>query len=181
MGGKDFSVLYAGDLKRRVGSDNLLPSWNRHGAGVRYKMDNGDVKVSLQQGDPDVEGPLAYEAVYNGQSNTLRGSPQYRLRAQRAGGVPAYDANVKVSGPKGINGGLDLSFNDGEPSLSGYTEFGTKRTIAKGLDVSADAKVTATPTNNELAEMLSVEPINLRASANLETLLPSIAASGSEV
>jgi len=178
-GTKGVSARYALDAKRRAGAENVLPNWLRHSAGLRYASPLGNLKVNLQQADPAAaDGKLGYEAVLEGDISgpQVRGSPHYTLRASQEAGVAAYGGNLKLTGPTGFTGSLDVQQSGGQTSLSGQGQYAGKRTVAKGIEVGLDAKVSATP-----EDLLQLQPVGVTASADLAQLVPSVADKGSSL
>lgn len=174
---KGLSALYAIDAKRKGDASNLLPSSIRQGAGLRYTSQAGDAKVVVHQSEEGAGADV--EAVLSGSLEGQIGNPTYVLRASKEKGQPAeYLGKVKLAGPKGVNAGLQLEVSDNKPSLSGYTELEYGRQITKGLEVSADTKIVATPTSEE---RLKLQPIGLTAKADLAAFLPSLLTTGSGV
>jgi len=173
---KGVTARYALDLKRRAGSGTALPSWVRQTAGLRYDSPAGRLKVNVQQADPDTKGQLGYEAVLEGDLTGphAHGSPHYVLRAADG----SYEAKVGLTGPKGLTGGLRLGYEDGKAAASGHGEYAATKSVAKGIDVSVDAKVTATSAGDE---PVNLHPIGLTASADLASLIPSVVDKGSSV
>jgi len=181
-GAKGVSARYALDAKRRAGAENILPSWFRHSAGLRYASAVGDLKVNLQQADPDdAQASLGYEAILDGDvpGASKYGAPHYTLKAAQEGGDSAsYEAKVKLSGPKGLKGGLAMTSQNGKSTLSGHGEYEAKRAVASGIELGVDAKVTA---DSAADDKLSLQPIGLTANAELDKLVPGLADQGSSV
>lgn len=171
------SAMYAVDLKRRAASGSLAPGWFRHGLGLRYSSDLGDFKVNVHQPSPDgPEGDVELEAIYSGDLAGKPGSPTYSLAASRAAGESnSYEGSVKVKGPEGVTGGLSVGVKDGAAKVSGWTDLSAHRDVADGVGLSASTRVVASPDGAEL------RPINLKATADLASLVPDLMAAGSRV
>jgi len=174
--------LYSVDAKRRAGGVGILPGWLRQSLGLQYRSEAlGDTKVILHQRDPDLnETGLDYEAVYRGRLRAP-GSPEYALRALRGRGGPSYAAALDLRGPGGLEGGVgvELPPGGGAPA-SGYGRLSALRGVAPGVAVRADARVKATSGGKAGEGALELEPIQVKGTADLSTLLPRLAAGGSE-
>lgn len=177
--GHRVTARYALDAKRRANAQGALPNFLRSSAGLRMASSAGDLALNVYQPNPDKSGAqVEYEAILAGDLQRaglkgVPGSPSYIISAAQEGEGPVrYDAKLKMSGPKGLTGGLQAGLRDGKSSFSGYADFQSQRSVAKGLTLGVDAKVTATPSEVDL------QPVGVSASADVASLLPSLGLDG---
>jgi len=84
-----------------------------------------------------------------------------------------------VKGPLGTSGGVDVVLEQDATTISAHGKFSGKRRVVKGIDVAADSKIVFTPSAAD--EQVALEPVVLKASADLAELLPDFAGSGSKM
>ncbi|CAE7661194.1 unnamed protein product [Symbiodinium pilosum] len=174
------SLLYAVDAKKRSGnSDSLLPNWIQSSAGLAYSSKIGELKMNVYQPDPESEkSALEWEAGLKGRlqglekkaGKILTTDPQYNLKISEEG----LDAKVRAPAKLGTAFGADATVPiEGSPTISGFAEWKGKSEIRKGLELDVDTKATVKERN------VSMAPVGLGLSADLGTLMPSVAAAGS--
>jgi len=176
------TARYAYDVKRRSGSKRVLPSWVRQSVGLQYVNKLGDFKLNLLQKDPDTrQKGVDVEAAYRG-ALKMTGSPEYTLRAEQMGQSPTKcEGTLCVTGPYGTSGGVDITLMNGSSKLAGRGEFSGKRVVAKGVEVAANSKVVFTPVSQGNEQKIALDPISLKASADLAELLPDYAGMDSKL
>jgi len=171
------SALYAVDAKRRradKGLGGLLPGWLRNSLGLRYSSAFGDVKVNAYQ-EPEAKTGVTVRAIYQGDlaNITLREMPGSPTVALAVGPNPdadglAYAGTLKVKGPMGVRGSLNVRNQQGETQVSAHANLAGEKEVREGLKVSANTQVLAAP--GALGAAVELAPVEVKATADLGTL-----------
>lgn len=185
---QDLKARYGVDVKRRANATGRFrPNWMRQSLGLLYtRPGDREAKVFVGQANPDeaTGRDLDIEASISGviESIPLPEAPKFVLRVTKdAGKSVIREGSIRIGGIHGFSGGLDVAVQEGKATVSGTGQLELMRQLVPGVDITADTRLVAKPTGTEGKSAFDLEPVGVRATANVAKLVPSVAEGGSQV
>jgi len=182
------SLQYAIDAKRRAHKDGprfnvlekqfnlaaLKPDWSRQGGAVTV----GGLKASVHQKNPDSAEKvlLDYHVDYTLERADLLGTvnTETTVSATMEDGNASYGASAKVKALGAIDGGFNIKYANGKPSVTTYGDISKTHLLMPGVALGVGTGLEVDPLMADLAQLLQMKPVNIDADIDLSELAPKI-------